>query len=152
MRSYEALQRAIRGRTVEHARKLGLSTSLVNKWQEPSTDWSDSGAYNPLDRIETVIETAQGLDSPEPFAPLDYLARRFRLVLVPLPDPSPRQETLTDKLIRMIEEFSDLTKSASTALADGRITPAKAENLEAEGWKLIKEILVFLNSTSEASR
>lgn len=58
MKSYEAIGRAIGHQATEFAKRLGLSTSMIYKWTEPCNDYSTSGALNPVDRLETVIETA----------------------------------------------------------------------------------------------
>jgi len=51
MESHEALKLAVGTDAVKMAKRLGRSSSLVHKWCEPSTDFSDSGALNPLDRL-----------------------------------------------------------------------------------------------------
>jgi hypothetical protein len=73
MKTFEALQKAINGNTAYHAKRLGLSAPMLHKWQEPHMDWSDSGAYNPLDRIEAIIEIARSLGTEEALAPVYYL-------------------------------------------------------------------------------
>jgi hypothetical protein len=86
MKSHEALQKAINGKTVEHAKRLGKSTVLINKWQEPHTDFTDSGAYNPLDRIEAIVEESirQGVPLANALAPIYWLNDRFNLICLPV--------------------------------------------------------------------
>jgi hypothetical protein len=154
VKSYEALQKCINGRTLERAKRLGLSTSLLSKWQEPHTDFTDSGAYNPLDRIETLIEAAlaDGLSEEDTLAPIDYLARRFKKVVISLPDGRTDVEDLTKKLMETISEFGQLTHEASEAMKDGRITKAEAERIDREAWHLVTHAVLFLQKVKEFVR
>ena len=90
MKSYEAIQRAINGKTIEHAKALGISLSSVTKWQEPHLDFTDSGSYNPLDRIESITEKSLSLGNPpdRAYAPLQYLTERFGVIMLRLPSYS----------------------------------------------------------------
>lgn len=40
------------------ARKLRVSRSLVYKWGEPNCDDADSGAINPIDRLDDIFDDA----------------------------------------------------------------------------------------------
>ncbi|NOZ67973.1 MAG: hypothetical protein GXP46_01690 [Deferribacteres bacterium] len=146
MTSYDALNKAIGGKTREHAKALGLSTALLYKWQEPSTDWTDSGSYNPLDRIETIIETALklGQGRNDAFAPLHYLARRFNQILIPAPSSATCLKELQQALMKTIKEFSDLARASAAALEDGRLDPREAEQIKKEGWELIEQASAFV--------
>jgi hypothetical protein len=154
MKSHEAIQKAIDGKTLEHARALHLSSSLLHKWQEPCSDWSDSGSHNPLDRIETIINTSSSLgsDTTKALAPLFYLAARFRHVAVPLPTSKVCNKVLAQELIKAIEEFSILTRDSSVALEDGLVTKKEFRAIEDDGWKLIQQIAVFIVSCKEAAK
>jgi len=154
MKSHEAIQTAISGKTIEHARALHLATSTIHKWQEPATDFTDSGNLNPVDRIETIIANALSLGS-EPkkaLAPLFYLAARFRHVAVPLPNASPCGKALAQKLIKSIENFATLTRDGSVALEDGVISKKEARNIEDDGWSLIQQVAEFIVSCKEAAK
>ena len=155
MHSHEALQRAIHGSTVQFAKRLGLSTSLVNKWQEPTNDWTDSGVYNPLDRIEAVVEMAlsQGRDEKDALAPIHYLARRFGLISIKIPEYNKNDlGDLTHELMDTITEFGQLTEATSAAIADGRISCNEAKRIEKEAWELIHQVTVFMARVREAVR
>jgi len=151
MKSFEALQAAINGRTVEHARRLGLSTSMVNKWQEPHTDFTDSGAYNPLDRIETVVETAldTGMSFEQATTPIQYLNERFGIIGIALP-AVPEVGGLSNELLKAIKEFGELAEAASKSLEDGKITAKEYALIEKEGWELIRQVTTFVNAAGEA--
>lgn len=146
MNTYEALQRAIAGKTVIHAKELHVSTSLVNKWQEPSTDFTDSGAYNPLDRCETIIETSLKQETPreDALAPVQYLAERFNCLLIPLPDKSPTLKSMHAQLAAMVTEFSHLMESTAEAMADGRITTEELRTIDREAQHLHHHLGLFV--------
>lgn len=152
MKTYEALQKAIAGRTADHARRLSLSTIMVNKWQEPHTDWSDSGAYNPLDRIEAIIETAISQGNKDALAPLQYLAEKFGIVMIPMPKQKGCLSELQHELMQSVKEFGDLAQAAGLSLADGKISRKEAELIQREAWDLIRQVAVFDRKAQEASK
>ncbi len=153
MKSYEAIAKAIAGETVKHAKRLGLSTSLVNKWQEPCVDFTDSGAYNPLDRLETIIAAALELKaSREPLSPLHYLGQRFNQIIIPLPAVTVTNTEISKSLLKTIKEFGDLAQVAAKSLEDGIITTKEAEHIHKEGWDLIRQTMVFLEKIKKVER
>lgn len=153
MRSHEALQTAILGKTVEHARKLGLSTGLINKWQEPHTDYTDSGAYNPLDRIETIIETSLALGNPpeRALAPINYLAERFGQIIVPVPAPVQNCKTAIHEFLKCSKEFGDLARETEETLKDNVISGAKAARIGKEAWELIRQTALMISVVKAAA-
>ncbi len=150
MKSHEAIQRAIQGKTVEHAKRLGKSTVLLHKWQEPSTDYSDSGMYNPLDRIEAICDTAIQLDVPreDALAPVYWLNHRFNLVCFDMPDVS-KNGVIANELLTTIKEFSDLVQATSRALLDQRITLMEAGRIIAEGEQALRAIGALIGAVKE---
>lgn len=153
MRSYESLQEAIGRDTVEHAKRLRLSLSAVSKWKEPAEDYTDSGALNPLDRIETVIETALSLGRPvsQAHAPVHYLGERFGLIVIPLPKQPGPLPVLTDGLLKMIQEFGDVTKEVSGAILDGQVSKIEFKRIEKEGNDLIRQVADFIQAAKAAA-
>lgn len=153
MKSYEALQQAINGKTVETAKALGIATVTVNKWQEPHTDYTDSGSYNPLDRIETIIEkslaTANCQDAA--YAPIYYLAERFNLVAIPIPGCKCLDD-LSKELHASIKEFGHLVSVASEAMGDGRVSKREFERIEEEGQDLIRHTMAFIQKAKELAK
>ena len=154
MKSYEALQAAIDRNTIEHARALHKSASLVHKYQEPALDWTDSGSHNPLDRIETIIQTSLNLGTPagKALAPIQYLAERFGLVIIPIPKTTPCTKTLSQELIKTISEFSELARTASIALEDGIITKRESAEISREGWELVRQVAEFVQVIGESAK
>lgn len=154
MESYEAIATAINRDTVKQAKALGLSTSLLAKWQEPSTDFTDSGAYNPLDRILTIMKTSQELGTPleAALAPLLFLAQSLNCAIIPLPSAGQCLNNVTKQLYRVIKEFGDLIKESSDAIKDGRITPDERRRVEKEGQQLLYHLGLFLKLIQEAAK
>ena len=149
MKSYEAIQRAISGKTFEHAKRLGKSTSLIGKWQEPHTDFTDSGAYNPLDRIEAVVDLALtiGIPRENALAPVYWLNHRFNLVCFDVPEA--KGDTVSKELLTTIKEFSDLAQATSKALLDQRITRLEAGRIISEGEQALRAIGALIGVVKE---
>ena len=62
MESHEVLKKAMDNLGVKSvASKLNLSTSLVYKWCQPSESPNDSGAENPLDRLDRICQRSHYL-------------------------------------------------------------------------------------------
>ena len=155
MESWEALGKCVGRDTVKHAKALGRSTALINKWTEPSTDFSDSGALNPVDRIETMIETALSLGNVsrhDALAPLQYLALRFGCTLIDLPPSLPHLKDLTDKINQASKEFGHFISANCEALEDGRITPDERTTIDSEGMHLMQAVGSVLKLVEEACK
>ncbi len=146
MESWEAIERAIQRFTTQHARKLGLSNSMVNKWQEPTTDFTDSGAYNPLDRIVTIMETALNLrlSRQDALTPLRWLANQFDCVVIPTPSTTRKFPEIQIQLCKTIREFGELAETASAAFIDGKLSKTERKNIQSEGWQMIEAATTFL--------
>lgn len=155
METYEALGLCVGRDTVAHAKALRRSTALVNKWTEPTNDFEDSGALNPLDRLEMMIETARRVGKVSPtdaIAPIQYLANRFNLALIPLPANIPCLTDVTHQLMVTIKEFGDLAAVSAAAMEDCRITPDERRIIEREGNELLAAVGLFLKVVAEAAQ
>lgn len=155
MKSYEAIQKAINGKTIEHAKTLGKSISLLAKWQEPALDYTDSGAYNPLDRIEAIVETALKLGEPKEsaLAPIQYLAEKFSLVMISLPKQHAGNIEISRELLKTIKEFGEMAEAASRALDnDGRVDKREAQKIDKEAWDLIRQTALFVEAIKGSAR
>lgn len=156
MKSYEAIQRAVAGKTIEHAKKLHKSVPLLHKWMEPSIDFNDSGTYNPLDRIETIIETSLSLGSHpiDAVAPIQYLAERFNHILIPIPtlNATDSNSDLSREMLKTCSEFGDLSKDAAQALLDGKLTRREAARIDKDAWELIRQVAIFVQKANMAAK
>lgn len=153
MKSFEAIQESIAGKTSEHAKALGRASITINKWQEPTADYTDSGRLNPLDRIETIMHTSIRLGvSKTPLAPLHYLAAVFNHVAIPVPKSSTSLSDLTNELLDAVREFGGLAEEASKAMGDGEISRRDFEKIEKQAHRACREIMEFLSRAREAAR
>ena len=154
MESYEALANTINRKTAVHAKALGLALSTVSKWQEPSMDFSDSGALNPLDRVETMIQTALILGQPleQALSPVFYLGDRFEFVPLLLSKGTPNLSDITKQLHRVVKEVGSVIHVSSEALEDGKITPDERRAIEREAQNLYAELGRFLKMIQIASK
>lgn len=150
MNTFDAIKRAIAGETLIHSKALHLSVSSVNKWQEPSKDFDDSGSYNPLDRTETIIETSIKLGTPreDALAPIQYLASVFNCLLIPLPNETPTLKNMHTELAALVKEFGHLMERSADAMADGRITADELKAIEHEAQHLQYRLGLFLQTAS----
>ncbi|NVN92481.1 MAG: hypothetical protein HXX11_18045 [Desulfuromonadales bacterium] len=146
MNTYDAIRRSISGKTVLHAKELHVSTSLLYKWQEPSTDFTDSGAFNPLDRIEKIIKTSLELNTAreDALAPVQFLADRFNCLLIPLPEQSPTLKNMHSQLAVLVKEFSHLMEGTARAMEDGRITAEELRAIDREAAHLHHHLGLFV--------
>ena len=149
MKSHEALQAAIAGKTIEHAKRLGLSTSLVGKWQEPHTDFTDSGAYNPLDRTETIVLTAQELKNPEALAPVFYLCEQFGIMALPIPRCD--CTNITTDMILAVKEFGEVAQEVTKAIHDGQVDRDEAKRIRREGMHAVRAILALIHDAERSA-
>lgn len=152
MEAFEAMGRCIGRETASVAKALQRSTSLVSKWKEPTTDYGESGALSPLDRLETVIAVslAQGkVARAESLAPVQYLASRFGMCLIDLPPSLPHMQHLSRQVTRLCKEFGDLLTEIGLALEDGQISPDERRRIEAEGHELMQVVGAVLSLVQE---
>lgn len=154
MKSYEAIEKAVARKTVEHAKRLRKSTILVNKWMEPSTDFTDSGTLNPIDRIETIIETSLALGgTPEDaFAPIQYLAERFGLIVIPVPEATGQLEDVSQEMLKVCREFGHLTQETAKDLLDGKLSKKEAARIDKEAWELIRQVAAFIEEVNATAK
>lgn len=152
MQSFEAMQKAINGKTIEHAKSLGMSRSMVNKWQESSDSFDDSGAYNPLDRIVTVMNTsrAEGNGHERYLAPLHYLAIKFNQIVIPAPPAHKGFSELYQNLSRLSKEFGDLLSISGEKFSDGEVSPRDARAIRQEAYELQTALSAFIMKVEEA--
>ncbi len=118
------------------AARLNLSTALVYKWcQEPARDDpSGSGARNPLDRLQGIVE-ATGDDRV-----VNWLCNCSDGFFVKNPDvaPSEIEEQMLATTQRVVVDFGDLLATVSRSIEnDGRITPDEADHIR-QAWETLK--------------
>jgi hypothetical protein len=129
----------------EHAKARRCSTSMIYKMTEPSSDFSDSGTLNDVDRLALHILTALGCSrtKAQATAPTQCLAHMFDQVVIDIPRALNTPKQVTEELARTIAEFSDVTAETARALEDGRISAIEAERIHKEVWQLIRAAVAF---------
>ncbi|MGE0919463.1 hypothetical protein [Trichlorobacter lovleyi] len=151
METHEVLKTAIGKPTDAVIKALRVSKSTVYKWTEPIEDINDSGAINPLDRVEAIIATALSFGRPteQAFGPIQYLATRFNGVFI----PSVPQHTSKNEIFRQTFEtsksFSDLLNSIGASTAPDsesgeKLSPNEHKQIRVHGMKAIQQIAELL--------
>jgi len=151
MESHQALRISIAGHALRVAKRLGRSSSLVHKWCEPATDFTDSGAINPLDRIEAIIEESlkAGVPARDAYAPIHYLAQQFGgLFLPPVPRTINTVE-ISQQLCRTIKEASEVFSVAAKALEDDKLTPNERQEIVKEAYEAMAEFAALTRMVEE---
>lgn len=134
MKSHEVLKKSVSDLGVKSvASDLGLSTSLIYKWCQPTGSDDASGADNPLDRLARVYELTQDT------GPVEWLCQRANGYFVP---NVPLQQVDAIPLLHMtrliVREFSELLDVLTESIDnDGVIDLQEAERIRAE-WEKLK--------------
>ena len=134
MNSHEVIKKSISDLGVKSvASDLGLSTSLIYKWCQPSDSLDASGADNPLDRLARIHELTGDA------GPIAWLCQKADGFFVP---NAPPQTIDTIPLLhmtrRIVREFSDLLDVLTESIEnDGRIDLGEAEKIRVE-WEELK--------------
>jgi len=152
--SWEAEKAVIDGDVVGVARAFRVTTSMVYKWQEANTDFTDSGTINHIDKIDMLIDMAiaRGSSPQNCFAPLYHFANRYDHCCFPLVKKHACTGDLIKDLTRTIGEFGELTTAFSFAFdEDQKIDRKEAEKIKKEGWDLINQILHFLEEVNSVA-
>ncbi len=134
MNSHEVLKKSVSDMGVKSvASDLGLSTSLIYKWCQPSDSADASGADNPLDRLARIHELTQDT------GPIEWLCQKADGYFVPNVaaqdvDAIPLLH-MTRRIVREFSELLDvLTKSIEN---DGVIDLDEAGKIRIE-WEKLK--------------
>lgn len=145
MESFDAMRLAVGTDAVKVAKRLGRSSSLVSKWCEPSTDFTDSGALNPLDRLEMVVEVALSQDRKptEAFAPIYYLAHRFGGLFLPPVRHQVNTLEYSKQLCRAVKEAGEAFAAAADALEDDVLSNNERRKISKELHEALAEMATF---------
>jgi hypothetical protein len=108
---------------------LELSTSMIYKWAQPSTN--DGGIENPLDRIEALYRSTgdQRL--------VQWICQRAGGFFILNPKNAPHPTFLIPATNQIVQEFADLLQVVAAAAADNQITVAEAKQIRAR-WEELK--------------
>ena len=145
MNSHEVLKKSVSDLGVKSvASDLGLSTSLIYKWCQPSEAEDASGADNPLDRLAKVHELTGDT------GPVRWLCQQADGYFVP---NAPLQENDAIPLLhmtrRIVREFSDLLDVLTGSIeSDGEIDLQEAASIRKE-WEQLKSTAESFVSSCE---
>ena len=137
MKSWEVLRDAVERVGVKAmAAKLNLSTALIYKWcqEPPKEDPAGSGARNPLDRIQAIIESTK---DEHVVNWICHLADGF-FTPNPVVKPSDAEGQLLTNTHRVVVDFGDLLAAISRGIEDdGEISVSEAEHIR-QAWETLK--------------
>ncbi|WP_136081686.1 phage regulatory CII family protein [Pontiella desulfatans] len=148
MKSNEVLRKSLGELGVKSvASDLGLSTSLIYKWCQPSGTEDASGAENPLDRLAKVYELTGDK------GPVEWLCRRADGYFVPNVKPADIDAIpLLHMTRRIVREFSDLLDVLTESIEnDGEIDLQEAEKIRDEWEKLKSSAESFVGACEKGS-
>jgi len=134
MDSHEVIKKSVGDLGVKSvASDLGLSTSLIYKWCQPTGSEDASGADNPLDRLARIHALTQDT------GPIAWLCQQADGFFV---SNAPLQEIDAIPLLhmtrRIVREFSDLLDVLTESIEnDGKIDLDEAEKIRIE-WEQLK--------------
>lgn len=133
MLSHEVLREVIqKGNAKEIAAHMGLSLSLIYKWAEPCE--AGSGAANPLDRIDALIECTQNEQI------IRWLCCRAGGFYIKNPKSHwPHPDFLIPATNRIVQEFADLLAVIASAAGDNSITKEESKAIRAR-WEDLKSV------------
>jgi hypothetical protein len=134
MNSHEVMKKSVSDLGVKSvASELGLSTSLIYKWCQPTDTEDASGADNPLDRLARVYDLTGDT------GPVSWLCRHAGGYFVPNAPPEKVEAIpLLHMTHRIVREFSDLLDVLTESIEnDGKIDLQEAEKIRIE-WEELK--------------
>ncbi len=119
------------------ALRMNMSVNVLRNKLRPNIDTH----HVTSEEESLIIEFCEEASVKEALQPL--IAKNWRHGLIAFPAPPVDQlsnEDLTQLLCRTMKEFSDLTTTASAALADGRVTKGELDDLDREAQEALAAI------------
>ncbi|MGF1451638.1 MAG: phage regulatory CII family protein [Opitutales bacterium] len=114
----------------EIAAEIGISSSLLYKWAEPTGDFG-SGSPNPLDRA------AQLNDACPDHAVIKWLCHRCGGFFLENPEAGRKRYELSPATNELIQQFATLISEVAEAGIDERITDDEAASIR-QRWETLK--------------
>ncbi len=135
MHSHELLREVFKNTSPKQvASDLGLSLSLIYKWSEPPDDQSGSGATNPLDRLEILLNTTKDLRL------VQWICQRAGGFFIHNPKThKAHPDFLIPATNEIVQEFADLLAVIASAAADNEISGAESKKIRAR-WEELKSV------------
>ena len=135
MESHELLREIFQKTNLKAAAaQLGLSLSMLYKWSEPPGEGAGSGASNPLDRVDKLVQLSGDT------RPVQWLCEKSGGFFIRNPKTShPHSHFLIPATNEIIQEFADLLEVVANAAADSHITKAEAHAIR-DRWEELKSV------------
>jgi hypothetical protein len=113
---------------------MGLSLSLIYKWAETPNEDLGTGAANPLDRVDQLIQCTQ-----DPRV-IHWLCQRTGGFFVKNPKTHhSHPDFLMPATNQIVQEFADLLAVIATAAGDNHIDPSEAQTIR-HRWEDLKTV------------
>ena len=132
MQSHELLKELLQKISAKQvSSELGLSLSLIYKWDEPAAE--GSGASNPLDRLEQLLK----LSGDRRLA--QWVCERAGGFFIANPKTNPQAVHLIPATNMIVEEFADMLAVIARAATDNTITKEEANDIRGR-WEELKSV------------
>lgn len=132
MQSHELLREVFNKKAPkEVSADLDLSTSMIYKWAQPSSQ--ENGIGNPLDRIESLINSTGDQRI------VQWICQRAGGFFILNPKNTPHPHFLIPAMNQIVQDFADLLQVIAATAADNKITPAEAKQIRAR-WENLKSV------------
>jgi alkanesulfonate monooxygenase SsuD/methylene tetrahydromethanopterin reductase-like flavin-dependent oxidoreductase (luciferase family) len=144
MESHELMKDLLRKTSAKQVcAELNLSLSLIYKWAEAPVANAGSGAVNPLDRVEKLLQCTGDQRIAE------WVAQRAGGYFVNNPAPANSTDALIPSTNAIVQQFADMLGIIATAAADQNITADEAKKIRAQ-WERLKSITEGFVQSAEA--
>jgi hypothetical protein len=134
MQSHELLREIFENKSPKQvAADLGLSPSMIYKWAEPTNQAAGSGTVNPLDRIESLLQ------STGDHRLVQWVCQRAGGFFILNPKNTAHPHFLIPATNQIVQEFANLLHVIAASTANEKITPAEAGQIRAR-WEELKTV------------
>lgn len=135
----------------EIAKRLGRSVNLIGKWGRPCEDYSETGAYNPSDRLIGAVEEVlrQGHPQKDAFAVIYQITSHFDGIFLP---PVPRTintHEITKQIAVSMREAAEAFAKAAEAIEDDEISPNERRAFLREAYEAIESLTLLVRMFEE---
>lgn len=133
MQSHELLKDILKRTSAKQiSADLGLSLSLIYKWAEPPQEGAGgSGANNPLDRLEKLIQSTGDKRLAQ------WVCESAGGFFIPNPKASTPTGELMHVTSGIVQEFADMLSVIAAAAADQQVSDVEARQIRAR-WEQLK--------------
>ena len=135
MKSHELLREVLKTTSAKQvAADMGLSLSLIYKWAETPNEDMGTGAANPLDRVDQLIQSTQ-----DPRV-IHWICQRAGGFYVKNPKTHhSHPDFLIPATNQIVQEFADLLAVIANAAGDNHIDAIEAKTIR-KRWEDLKTV------------